>query len=194
MALRVPHTRAAIPRTAPDTTVPTTTVTTIARPTTVATDPFWAYRACSRIPPGPGIGRIRALSAQPCPSAATTSPTLPAVRHPSRWCARQALPARLCLVQALPVRVARVRCDTRGAAQQKPVDLPMAIGKSANCHAVAAKGNFCRRRGNALCHHIRRSPTRLVRNESRNADRALGYRLFDPGRRRHGHGVANRML
>ena len=29
-------------------------MTTIARPTTVATDPFWAYRAWSRIPPGPG--------------------------------------------------------------------------------------------------------------------------------------------
>ena len=29
-------------------------------------------------------------------------------------------------------------------------------------------------------------------SESRNADRALGYRLFDPGRRRHGHGVRRR--
>ena len=32
----------------------TTTVTTITRPTTVATGASWAYRAWSRIPPGPG--------------------------------------------------------------------------------------------------------------------------------------------
>ena len=54
--------RGAIPRTAPDTTVLTTTVTTIARPTTVATDPFWAYRAWSRIPPGPGSVGVRGSS------------------------------------------------------------------------------------------------------------------------------------
>jgi len=35
-----------------NTTVLTTTVKTIARPTTVATDPYRAYRAWSRIPPG----------------------------------------------------------------------------------------------------------------------------------------------
>src|ERR1700747_3402137 len=58
MALRVRQPRAAIPRTAPDATV----VTTIARPTTIATNPFWADLALSRIPPGPGSVGIRGLS------------------------------------------------------------------------------------------------------------------------------------